>query len=101
MRLYGIQTQRILFFYTTKIFRGQNHRKIPLNTGGFYFVIVCAGPVDALSTPDLLLSLYGLQEVVGGRGTLFPAYSLCETANFQSNIDHLPIHVDLMLRQAL
>ncbi|CAM4733370.1 unnamed protein product [Leuciscus chuanchicus] len=36
-------------------------------------------------------------EVVGQRGTLFPIYTMTETANFQSNLDHLPMDVDQRL----
>lgn len=50
---------------------------------------------------DVLWSRCGLQEVVGARGTLFPVYSMAEAANFQSNIDHMPLDVDPTLRQVL
>lgn len=32
-------------------------------------------------------------------GSLFSVYSMCETANFQSNLDHLPMDIDIMLTQ--
>ncbi|KAL0150375.1 hypothetical protein M9458_054192, partial [Cirrhinus mrigala] len=50
---------------------------------------------------DVLWSRCGLQEVVGARGTLFPVYSMAEAANFQSNIDHMPLDIDPTLRQVL
>ncbi|CAM4652162.1 unnamed protein product [Leuciscus chuanchicus] len=46
---------------------------------------------------DLIWSRFGLQEVVGQRVTLFPVYCMMETANFQSNLDHLTIDVDRRL----
>lgn len=50
---------------------------------------------------DLLWSRSGLQEVVGQRGTLFPVYSMSESANFQSNIDQVPLDVRGDLDQVL
>lgn len=50
---------------------------------------------------DLLWSRCGLQEVVGQQGTLFPTYSMTETANHQSNLDHLPMDVDPRLMGVL
>lgn len=52
-------------------------------------------------TVDLFWSRCGLQEVVGSRGTLFPAYSMREMDNFQSNLDHLPLDIDQTLRQVM
>ncbi len=54
-------------------------------------------PVDP--SVDLLWSRSGLQEVVGTRGTLFPVYSMSETATFQSNLDHMDMEMDALLRQ--
>ncbi|CAM4549396.1 unnamed protein product [Leuciscus chuanchicus] len=52
-------------------------------------------------TVNLLWSHCGLQEVVGQRGTLFSSYSMTETANFQSNLDHLPMDVDPRLMDVM
>jgi len=36
----------------------------------------------------LMWSRYGVQELVGNRGSLFSALTMNETANFSSNSDH-------------
>lgn len=56
-------------------------------------------PVDP--SIDLFWSRFGLQEVVGRRGTLFPVYSMAEASNYQSNIDNKDLDVDGLLRQVL
>ncbi|RXN18886.1 hypothetical protein ROHU_001960 [Labeo rohita] len=46
---------------------------------------------------DLIWSRYGLQEVVGHRGTLYPVIGMPEAANFQSNLDRHPLTIDYLL----
>jgi len=43
-------------------------------------------------------SRYGVQELVGNRGSLFSALAMNETANFTSNIDHKGIDISIALR---
>ncbi len=46
---------------------------------------------------DLMWSRYGLQEVVGHRGTLYTATAIPEAANFQSNLDQHKLTIDRQL----
>lgn len=48
---------------------------------------------------DLLWSRYGLQEVVGHRGSIYTSYAIPKAANFQSNLDQHPLTVDWELLQ--
>lgn len=48
---------------------------------------------------DLLWFHYGLQEVVGHRGSIYTSYAIPEAANFRSNLDQHPITVDRELLQ--
>ncbi|KAK2885211.1 hypothetical protein Q8A67_016048 [Cirrhinus molitorella] len=43
---------------------------------------------------DLMWSRYGLQEMVGHRGNMFPIYSMSEAANYQTNIDQYDITIE-------
>ncbi|KAK2905493.1 hypothetical protein Q8A67_007292 [Cirrhinus molitorella] len=52
-------------------------------------------PVDP--TVDVFWSRFGVQEVVGRRGSLFSVYSLSEAANFQSSMDHHELDIDPVL----
>ncbi len=72
-----------------------------INTEGVcnvsYHAACTVCPLDP--SVDILWSRCGLQEVVGTWGTLFPVYSMSETANFQSNLDHRNMEMDALLRQ--
>lgn len=43
---------------------------------------------------DIMWSRYGLQEVVGHRGSMYTSSGIPEAANFQSNLDNQPLTVD-------
>lgn len=62
-----------------------------------YHAGVNVSPLDP--SIDLFWSRFGLQEVVGRRGNLFPVYSMAEVANFQSNIDNKEMDLDVLLKQ--
>lgn len=61
-----------------------------------YHAKVNVSPLDP--SIDLLWSRFGLREVVGRRGTLFPVYSMAEVVNLQTNIDK-KMDLDGFLRQ--
>lgn len=51
-------------------------------------------PIDG-RTLHVMWSRQGLQEVVGFRGSLFPTLSMCQCANFKSNLDGKPLTLAL------
>lgn len=46
----------------------------------------------------LMWSRYGIQEVVGNRGSVFSTLCMNETASFSSNLDHPEIEISRTLR---